>query len=241
MPIGWMKLYRKFILWEWYKDSKMVHLFIHFLLKANHRDEKWKGIIIKRGQFVTSLKNLSIETGISVRSVRTFIKRLKSTHDLTCETTSSYSIITLINWESYQGDSLVTTRKTTHEVTGERHANDTQTTLNKNIKNDKNIKKKEYSQNSEEFRLSKLLFEKIKERDQKHKQPSYQKWSEEIEKLYRIDGRSYADIEKVICWCQQNDFWKDNILSAKKLRKQFGKLWLETQKHIDDDLKKYLR
>lgn len=55
------------------------------------------------------------------------------------------------------------------------------------------------------------------------------KWAADIEKLHRIDGRSWDDIIAVIVWCQQDEFWRSNIRSGKKLRKQFDRLWLRFQ------------
>lgn len=52
-------------------------------------------------------------------------------------------------------------------------------------------------------------------------------WQKEIDKLIRIDKREYAEIDKVIDWCQSDSFWKTNILSATKLRKQFTQLYLK--------------
>ena len=99
---GWIKLHRKMIKWEWYKKPEMVHLFLYLLFRANHEDQKWQGIDIKRGQILTGRRKLSFETGISERSIRTCIKRLKSTSELTIETTSRYSLITITNYEFYQ-------------------------------------------------------------------------------------------------------------------------------------------
>lgn len=56
------------------------------------------------------------------------------------------------------------------------------------------------------------------------KAATVQKWSSEIEKLNRLDKQDWAAIEKVIEWCQQDNFWKGNILSADKLRQQWPKL-----------------
>ena len=94
---GWIKFHRKFIKWEWYDDINTSRLFIHCLLRANHRNKKWRGIIIKKGQFITSLSKLSKETGLSLQQARTSISKLKSTHDLTHTPTSKYTLITLDN------------------------------------------------------------------------------------------------------------------------------------------------
>jgi hypothetical protein len=41
------------------------------------------------------------------------------------------------------------------------------------------------------------------------------------------DGRDPIELEQVICWCQEDDFWKNNILSTGKLRKQYDQLVLK--------------
>lgn len=99
---GYIKIFRQFLNWSWYEKSEMVHLFLHFLLNANHRDKSWQGIIIKRGQFVTGLITLKKETGLSVQTIRTCIERLKSTGEITSKSTNKFRIITIVNWEKYQ-------------------------------------------------------------------------------------------------------------------------------------------
>ena len=66
---GWIKLHRKLIKWEWYHDSKMVHLFIHLILMANHQPASFRGVKIKQGQLVTGRKALSLQTNLSQQSI----------------------------------------------------------------------------------------------------------------------------------------------------------------------------
>ena len=80
----------------------MVHLFLHLLLEANHEDKKWQGIIVKRGQLVTGRQALSRDTGISVQTIRTCLKRLQQTGEIIQKSTKKFSIITLCNYEDYQ-------------------------------------------------------------------------------------------------------------------------------------------
>jgi len=98
----WIKLYRKFSEWEWFKISEMVHLFIYLLLNANSKNNKWKGIDIKRGQLITGRSSLSVNTGISEQCVRTCLNRLKSTNEITIISTNKYSIITILKYDDYQ-------------------------------------------------------------------------------------------------------------------------------------------
>lgn len=99
---GFVCFHRKIHEWEWYTDSFTFHLFFHCISCANFTNKKWRGVEIKRGQFITGRKKLSVETGLSEQQVRTCLKRLKSTNELTIETTTSYSIITVNNYDEYQ-------------------------------------------------------------------------------------------------------------------------------------------
>lgn len=53
------------------------------------------------------------------------------------------------------------------------------------------------------------------------------KWAEHIDKMIRIDKRSERDILDVIDFALNDDFWKLNIRSADKLRKQFDNLYVK--------------
>ena len=122
----WLKLYRKFVKWEWYKDTKTKCLFIHLLLNANYEDTKWQGIEIKRGQLITSLKNLSLQNNISVKSIRTSLERLKTTNEVACKTTSKFTIITILNYNRYQ-DKIIDDNKPNDTQLDKRMANKGQT------------------------------------------------------------------------------------------------------------------
>lgn len=139
---GWIKLHRSIKDWEWYSDVNAFRVFTHLLLSANHKDGKWRGIEIKRGQFLTSLQHLSDETGLSVRSIRTTLKRLKSTGEVTSEATSRFTLLTVCNYGTYQSEeSASDTQGDTQgdkRVTNKRQASDKQVTTNKNDKNKKN-------------------------------------------------------------------------------------------------------
>jgi len=85
-------------------------------------------------------------------------------------------------------------------------------------------KQTEWDSNSEELKLSSLLFSLIKERKPQWKCPDLQKWCKYINDLLRIEHRCPKRIAMVIRWCQQDTFWQSNILSTEKLRKQFDRL-----------------
>ena len=53
-------------------------------------------------------------------------------------------------------------------------------------------------------------------------------WATDIDKLNRIDKRSYDDIEQVIRWVKTDgNFWLPNIMSGSKLREKFPVLYVQ--------------
>ena len=114
MPEGWIKLHRKLLEWEWYQDPKMVHLFIHLLLLANHEPGKWQGVAVSRGQVITGLKSLQEATGLTIQNIRTCLGKLESTKELTSKSTNRFRVITLCNYEDYQFQELRTNKQLTN-------------------------------------------------------------------------------------------------------------------------------
>lgn len=127
---GFIKLHRKILDWEWFKDPNTLTLFVYFMAKANHKAKRWQGQLIERGQLVTSFSTMSEETGLSVRKVRTALEHLESTGEVTRKTANKRQTITVENYNTYQGCASKSDKQS-----------DNQTTTNKN---DKNIKNKEY-------------------------------------------------------------------------------------------------
>jgi hypothetical protein len=238
---GWIKTYRALKEWEWYQDSRMVHLFIHLILSANHTDKKWHGKTIKRGQMVTGLKAIRQETGLSFRKIRTGLERLTQTGEITRKSTNKYSIITICNYEKFQHQDSNKRQTSDKQATNKRQTNDNK----QECKEYKNIKKTtRYT--SHVYRLCDLLFAKILENNPKAKRPNMQTWCRDMDRLVRIDKRDPDDVEAVIIWCQQDQFWYKNILSPAKLRKQFDRLMLNMRESprgysFDKEAEEFLR
>ena len=102
---------------------------------ANWKDARWRGIEVKRGQFVTSIGKLAKESGLTVQQTRTALNHLISTHELTHSTTRKFSVITVVSYDLYQGDQHSEQQTTNTLLT----YNQQQYKNNKNNKNNKNI------------------------------------------------------------------------------------------------------
>lgn len=130
---GWIKIHRKFLDWQWFNKSEAVHLFMYLVLRANHADNQWQGIKINKGQFITSFGKISSDTGISVQTIRTLLKKFEKTNEINIQTTNKYSIITICKYDSYQGENGIENKQTTIK----QQSNNNQLTTNKNDNNNK--------------------------------------------------------------------------------------------------------
>ena len=127
---GWIKLHRQILEWEWFSDINTFRLFLYIILKANHKEKKYRGMDLKVGTIITSRDILAIETGLSVRQVRTALEKLKMTNELTIKTSTQGTVIEVVNYKKYQ--------LTANEVANERPMNDQQVTSNKKDNKEKN-------------------------------------------------------------------------------------------------------
>lgn len=98
----WIKFYRKFEDWEWYKHQRNKTVFLHCLLRANYKDTGWRSITIKAGQFITSQVNFAKECGLSRQQIRAGFDDLVSTNDITIKATKDYTLVTVNNYKDYQ-------------------------------------------------------------------------------------------------------------------------------------------
>lgn len=142
MEDWWIKIFPYRLLeWEWYDDLYMFRLFMHLLLKANYRDKEWHGTIIKRGQLVTSLANLSAETGLTYQQVRTCLDKLNKTGEINKQTTNKFTIITVCKYGKYQQSPADEQHTINKQTTNKQQSNNNQITTtidNKSIR-DKDI------------------------------------------------------------------------------------------------------
>ena len=132
---GHIKLDRKILEWEWYKNINVKVLFIHMLLKANWKDGKFQGIDIPRGSFVSSYPKLSEETDLTIREIRTALDNLKNTGELTVKRHAKFSVFTVNNYSVYQVDDS--------QATVKRHSVDSLTTTIEEVKEVKKGRSKE--------------------------------------------------------------------------------------------------
>ena len=141
---GFIYLHRTLLNWEWVDDPVILKVFIFCLLKANHKENKWQGIVVERGSFITSIGKFSKELNISEMQLRNCIKKLKKSECITSKTTNKYTYISICNYDTYQTyekDKQQANEQTNNkQITNKQQTNNKQITTNKNDKNKKNDK-----------------------------------------------------------------------------------------------------
>jgi len=230
MREGHVKLFRKFRKSAFYSDSQYVHLWVHLLMSVNwiekrlklHNSHKY--IDLHPGQVLTSRDVLSKETGINTSKVERILKSLENEQQIEQQTFSKYRVISIVNWDIYQ----TTEQQIEQQVNSRRTASEQQVNTKKNLKEVKELKEITKDLPSDSLRLSGMLANFILQNFPNNltakKQDAVKRWADEIDKMNRIDGRTWNEIEAMIAWCQRDNFWKGNILSGAKLREKFDQL-----------------
>ncbi len=93
--------------------------------------------------------------------------------------------------------------------------------------NDERVKKKKvFEADSEAYLLAKFLEKCITENNPKFPQNERQRqrWAKDFDLMLRIDRIDADDIAAAIEWSQDDNFWRSNILSGKKLREKYQQL-----------------
>jgi hypothetical protein len=105
---GWVKLHRRLLKWPWFKNGNILRFFIYCLLKSTHQVYEetvgFQKVILQPGQFIFGRKKAAQETGLSNKSIRTCTTLLEKENCIKSATHTSnhFSIITILNWDTYQ-------------------------------------------------------------------------------------------------------------------------------------------
>jgi len=147
---GFIVIHRKILDWEWWNDTNTTRLFFYLILKANWEDKKWRGITVKRGQVITGIFKLGQQTKMTVQQTRTALSKLKSTNEITIQSTNEYSLVTINKYNKYQDTNQQNNKRTTNE----QQTNNKRVTTTKPLKplkplkpyrEEKNLIKKDFS------------------------------------------------------------------------------------------------
>lgn len=142
---GFIKLHRKLIEWGWYSDYVVKDTFLHILMVATFKSATYQGHDLKPGQAIIGRKKLAQELGFSEQQVRTALKKLESTGEISLNSTNRFTIVTVENWSVYQCEDKDEQPTDNQQITNNQPTDNQQITNNqphlKNVKNIKNVNK----------------------------------------------------------------------------------------------------
>lgn len=230
MSYGWVKLHRQTLSNPIFKNDKLFRVFIYLLLSARHTEgEQLIGdtiVHLKVGQWATGRIAISRDTGLTQQNVRTALSKLEKLNILTIKPTTKFSVISIVNWEKYQQDN--------QQVTNSQPAGNQQVTTNNNVKNGNNdnkdtlvqpeAKQGKFKFNDEQYRFAEWVFGKVKPVTPSMKNPNIDNWANTARLMCDSDGLTLKRMAIVFNWANGDSFWKTNILSMDKFRKQFSQL-----------------
>jgi uncharacterized phage protein (TIGR02220 family) len=108
---GWVKLYRKSVGSQVFQNAGLWKAWSWCLMKANHA-EAWVPVKTGRGstevhlmpgQFIFGRKTAAKELKMKEPTVQKRMLKLKSMGNLVSQSSRHYSVVTVANWEFYQG------------------------------------------------------------------------------------------------------------------------------------------
>lgn len=216
---GFIKIHRRMLKWEWYKDTNTKVLFLHCLLKANWKDGRFQGIEVPRGSFVTSLSTLSEELSskeqtFTVQNVRTSLKHLTLTGELTSKSYSKYRIITVNKYNEYQVANIVPNKQLTNS---QQATNKQLTTIE-----EKKEKKEIYNTNNNIYAYTEKQFGRVLSATEK----------EEITKWPDTELTMYAIKEAML-------YGKSNVKYISKIIEAYGRENIQTVQQAQQREREY--
>ena len=141
MHRGYIKLWRRVNDSKPYRNRKVWALWTYLLLNATHRKiEVCVGnqkVELLPGQIISGRNRLAKELGLKPSTVWFCLETLKSWQQISIKPSTRYSVITIINWDRYQGNDTEDWQQPRHQP---RQRPSSKLALNKNNKNNKKLK-----------------------------------------------------------------------------------------------------
>lgn len=127
--VGYIKLFRKLLSWEWYQDANTARLFIHLLLTVSIKDDRWMGIEVPKGARIASINTLSTELKMSTKQIRTALDKLISTNEVARTKHPRTTVLSIVRWEDYQTEGQGRGKVKQREIkkNGKQHGNQNDT------------------------------------------------------------------------------------------------------------------
>jgi hypothetical protein len=108
MDRGYVKLWRKTLDSGWFKNHKLWVFWSYCLVKATHKEITqmvgFQQVSLAPGEFIFGRKKAAKDLNMSEKEIRTCVKNLDKLGNVAIKRANKFSIITIINWDTYQCD-----------------------------------------------------------------------------------------------------------------------------------------
>lgn len=219
---GYVRLYRKLVRLgsEFVGDLPLLGTWIHMMLRATwvdrEVDSKHGKLTLRKGQLCIGTREFADHIGITRQQLRRTIRDLANAQRITQQTTHQGTIITILNFDTYQPTFFETTQLRTNMRTEENQERTTNNELkeNNNIKNISSPKVDRCSKFDHDLADQWFAWAKT----QLHTIQPTRDGAETIRKLREIDNLTETDLNALFQFVKKDDFWSSNALSPSGLR-----------------------
>ena len=255
MERGFFKVFRKIDThWLW-KDKPFSkgQAWLELIKDAHHSEKPYEFLIdfttikvtLQKGELFTSVDKLGQKWGWSAKKVRSFLQLLEQEEMIVKKGTTKGTTITIARYTDYADWGK---QEIEQGASGGQAVGDKQECIRMNKNEKKKISPKktwddytpEIKKISWKLRKGIIEFEKLTGKGRKYTEEENSikclEYAIDIDRMIRIDVIDKQNIVDVIQWLNDFEldgamFWRPNILSADKLRKQYPKLYA---KYIED-------
>ncbi|WP_111682191.1 hypothetical protein [Winogradskyella tangerina] len=220
--VGHIILHRDIMEWEWYQSPNVFRVYIHLLIKANFKNKKWQGKLIKRGQLITSIGHLASELMISAQSIRTSLFKLSDSNAIVLKPTNRFTLITIVNYDNYQTAKSYSNKQNNTQLTNNQHSNNKQSTTTKERNKNNKANKEKIELRRKKFKNQ--VFEHS-QYDFKILNSFYNHWSElNIDKSrMRFENERFFEIDKRLSkWLIMEKNIKSVVVKSNEPKKVIG-------------------
>lgn len=140
-----IRLDRSLLKHRYFDNTNVLKVWLYCLMKASYKRRCHlvgsTTIELQVGQFIFGRDKAASELNMSVQTLRTIIKLFENDKKITIKPTSKFSIITVIDFDSYQITDDGSNQHNNHQITINQPTTNQQLTTNKNVNKVKNNNK----------------------------------------------------------------------------------------------------
>lgn len=248
MDRGYLKLWRKSLDSEVFASESLWKLWCCCLMLANHKEKYFSvdGVIspvkVGPGQFVTGRFSIhkimypkKSKKNPNPLTVWRWLQSLENSGNLNIKTNNKYSLITIMNWDSYQVDENGNEHAFVQQMNNNCTTDEQQMNTNKNVKNDKNDKKKDICTESQKSVAQNLIKIVSLRRKTNITQSQENVWANTIRLMETRDGISTEQMSSSLAWYEKN--WMNEFVPVIESACAFREKWTRLLNAIERDKK----